>query len=73
MKHNPDDRSDNVERIQENIDNTIEKLEDAEELIEITDNSKTRHDLEEKNDKRRQALDSMKSEIRDEAQDRNME
>lgn len=34
MKRNPDDRSDNVERIQENIDNTIRNMELAEEIIE---------------------------------------
>jgi small acid-soluble spore protein (thioredoxin-like protein) len=70
MKHNPDDRRDNVEKIQRNINRTIANMEAAEEMISITDNEKTRKDLEEKNDRRRDALQSMRTEIQDEANDR---
>lgn len=69
-KHNPDDRSDNVERIQHNINHTIRNMELAEEMIAKTDDSKTRSDLKEKNERRREALNSMRAEIRDEALDR---
>jgi small acid-soluble spore protein (thioredoxin-like protein) len=70
MKNHPDDRSDNVERIQENIDNTYQNIEAAEELIAVTDNSKTRRDLQKKNERRRDALDGLKQEIQDEARAR---
>lgn len=69
-KHNPDDRSDNVERIQHNINHTIRNMELAEEMIAKTDDSRTRADLKEKNKRRREALNSMRAEIRDEALDR---
>ena len=70
MKHNPDDRSDNVERIQENINNTYQKMEAADELIAMTEDPKTRKQLKQKNSRRNDALDSMRSEIKDEAEDR---
>lgn len=69
-KHNPDDRKDNVERIQNNIDNTIQNMETAEEMIAVTDNEKTKKDLKRKNDRRADALDGMRREIKDEAIDR---
>lgn len=70
MKHNPDDRRDNVERIQENIDNTIKNIDDAEEMIAISDNPKSKKSLQEKNNRREEALEGMKKEIQDEAIDR---
>ena len=66
----PDDRSDNVDKIQFNINHTIRNMEAAEELIEKTDDKKMKCDLEEKNDKRRDALQGMREEIRDEAMDK---
>jgi len=70
MKPKPDDRRDNVERLQENINHTIQNIDDAEEMIALSDNPKTRRDLEKKNQRREEALDSMRQEIRDEAIDR---
>jgi small acid-soluble spore protein (thioredoxin-like protein) len=70
MKHNPDDRSDNVERIQFNIDNTIRNIDMAEDIIAKTDDPKTKIALKEKNERREEALDRMRVEIRDEALDR---
>jgi small acid-soluble spore protein (thioredoxin-like protein) len=69
-KPKPDDRSDNVDKIQFNINHTIRNMEAAEELIEKTDGRKNRSDLEEKNDRRREALQGMREEIRDEARDK---
>jgi small acid-soluble spore protein (thioredoxin-like protein) len=66
-KPKPDDRSNNVDRIQFNINHTIRNMEAAEELIEKTDDRKMKEDLEEKNDRRRDALQGMREEIRDEA------
>jgi len=70
MKNHPDDRRDNVEKIQNNIDNTIQNMEAAKEMIAITDNDKTKKNLKEKNKRRDDALDSMRAEIQDEAKDR---
>lgn len=70
MKHNPDDRRDNVDRIKNNIDNTIRNIELAEDMIEVTDDEKMKEALKEKNDRREEALNSMRSEIRDEAIDK---
>ncbi|QNU67725.1 small acid-soluble spore protein Tlp [Ruminiclostridium herbifermentans] len=66
-KPKPDDRSDNVEKIQFNINHTIRNMEAADELIEKTDDKKMKRELEEKNDRRRVALNGMRKEIRDEA------
>ncbi len=64
---NPDNREDNVERIQENIDMTIRKIELADEMIEKTDNPQTKEELRAKNERREQALDGLRKEIKDEA------
>ena len=70
MKHNPDDRKDNVERIQKNINRTIRNIEMADEIIPKTDDDNNRKALEEKNERRLDALDGLRKEIRDEAIDR---
>ena len=70
MKNHPDDRSDNVERIQNNIDNTLRNIEAAEEVIAATPDKKKKKDLKAKNERRNDALDSMRHEIQDEAHDR---
>lgn len=70
MKSKPDDRRDNVERIQYNIDRTILNCELADEMIAKTDDPKMKDTLEEKNERREEALDAMRKEIRDEALDR---
>lgn len=66
----PDDRSDNVKRIKNHIDNTIENMEFAEDLIKTTDNEKTKRELKEKNKRREDALTGLREEIRDEARDK---
>jgi small acid-soluble spore protein (thioredoxin-like protein) len=70
VKHNPDDRRDNVEKIQRNITSTIRNMEAAEEMMAKTDDKKAENNLADKNDKRRKALKSMRKEIKDEAIDR---
>ena len=69
-KPNPDDRRDNVKKIQDHIDNTVQNIEFAEDMMRATDNEKTKHELKEKNKRREDALDGMREEIRDEAKDR---
>ncbi|NLN03974.1 MAG: small acid-soluble spore protein Tlp [Clostridiaceae bacterium] len=66
-KPKPDDRSDNVEKIQYIINRTIQNMELADELIAKTSDENLKQLLIEKNERRRQALDGMREEIRDEA------
>jgi small acid-soluble spore protein (thioredoxin-like protein) len=69
-KPKPDDRRDNVDKIQFNIDNTIKNYELAEELIAKTDDEDLKKTLKEKNKRRLESLDSMRAEIKDEAEDK---
>lgn len=63
----PDDRSDNVKKIQTHIDATIQNMEMADELLAKTDDPQTKRDLAQKNERRRDALGGMRLEIKDEA------
>lgn len=67
MKHNPDDRRDNVDRIQRNIDYTIDNIERADEMIETTSDDKMKQVLKDKNQRREEALEGLRHEIKDEA------
>lgn len=67
-KPKPDDRRDNVNKIQYNIDNTIKNFRLAEDMIALTDDEKTKRDLEQKNKRRLESLEGMKEEIKDEAE-----
>lgn len=70
IKNKPDDRRDNVDKIQHNISNTIENFNLTQEAIEKTDDGKMKKTLEEKNDRREDAINGMKSEMRDESIDK---
>ena len=66
----PDDRSDNVEKLQENVQNTLQNLHETEDYLnKFSDelSSKERHNLEAKNERRKNSIDSFRSEIKDEA------
>ena len=67
MKNKPDDRSDNVEKIQKNIDMTIHNMELADELISKSSDPKAKKELSDKNKRRQQALGGLRHEIKDEA------
>jgi small acid-soluble spore protein (thioredoxin-like protein) len=69
-KPKPDDRRNNVDRIQYNIDKTIQNCELADEMIAKTDDENMKKTLEKKNERREASLDSMRKEIRDEAIDK---
>ncbi|MDR7236710.1 small acid-soluble spore protein Tlp [Neobacillus drentensis] len=66
-KPNPDDRSDNVEKLQAMIQNTENNIEAAEESLALTDSDTQRQQIEAKNERRRESVDSFRSEIHDEA------
>ena len=67
MKPNPDNRADNVERIQRNIDMTMDNIHRANEMIEKTSDQKMKQALNAKNQRRMDALEGMRHEIMDEA------
>ena len=69
-KPKPDDRSDNVEKIEFNIGKTIQNMELADEMIHKTDDERMKRALQEKNKRREEALTGMREEIRDEAKDK---
>lgn len=70
MNNKPDDRRDNVEKIQNSIDHTIRNMEIANDMMDEIDNSKTKEELRAKNERREQALEGMREEIKDEANSR---
>ncbi len=70
MRHKEDDRSNNVDRIQYNIDRTIQNVRIANDMIDETGDDKTREALEAKNDRREEAVTGMRQEIKDEALDK---
>jgi len=70
MKNKPDDRRDNVDRIQYNIDKTIQNSELADEMIVETSDQNMKQTLEEKNKRRESALSNMKKEIKEESIDK---
>lgn len=67
MKPNPDNRRNNVERIQKNISKTIQNYELAEEMLAKTDDERNKRALKAKNERRLEALKGMRKEIKDEA------
>ncbi|MFT4416818.1 small acid-soluble spore protein Tlp [Fredinandcohnia humi] len=72
MTHNrpkPDDRSDNVEKLQDMVQNTIENIEAAEETMAFS-SEEERQNIQAKNQRREESIEALRSEIRDEAQAR---
>lgn len=67
MNAKPDDRSDNIERIQENIDNTMKNISLANEVIAKSDNPEEVENMKQRNERRQESLDAMRCEIKDEA------
>ena len=64
-KPNPDDRSDNAQKIREIIRNTEENLHEAEMGMEFS-NPAERSLIKEKNERRKQSMESLKEEMKDE-------
>lgn len=64
-KPNPDDRSDNVEKLQAMVEDTAQNIDKSEEtMTHLGDEEK--ETIREKNRRREQAIDSMREEITDE-------
>ncbi|MBZ5752259.1 MULTISPECIES: small acid-soluble spore protein Tlp [Metabacillus] len=66
---NRDDRSDNVERLQSMVQNTIENIEEAQDTLQFA-SSEERERIEAKNLRREESINAMREEIKDEAQAR---
>ncbi|MDR4947464.1 small acid-soluble spore protein Tlp [Neobacillus cucumis] len=66
-KPNPDDRSDNVEKLQSMIHNTIENIEAAEDSLACTDSETQKQQIQAKNERRRESIESFRAEVKDEA------
>ncbi|MGX6443345.1 small acid-soluble spore protein Tlp [Neobacillus sp. K501] len=65
-KPKPDDRSDNAEKLQSMIHDTLENIEAAEDSLALTDSDTQRRQIEEKNQRRRESVESYRAEIKDE-------
>lgn len=65
-KHSkPDNRSNNVERIRDIVRNTEENLHEAEISMEFADPMQSEM-MQEKNERRRQSIEALKEEMKDE-------
>ncbi|NEW01989.1 small acid-soluble spore protein Tlp [Bacillus megaterium] len=68
-KPNPDDRSDNVEKLQTMVQNTMKNIEEAEEAAACS-NEEERQRIQQKNHNREVSIEAMRSEIKDESEAR---
>ena len=66
-KPKPDDRSNNVERLQAMVENTLENMNEAEETMRFTENEEERQRIASKNDRRKESIDAMRAEMKDES------
>lgn len=66
MKANPDNRKDNAAKIKKNIDLTRNNIEAANEMINRSDNQRTKEELRAKNERREEAIKGMNKEFKDE-------
>ncbi|WP_163972154.1 small acid-soluble spore protein Tlp [Oceanobacillus halotolerans] len=64
----PDDRSDNVEKLQDMVQNTIQNIEEAHETMKFA-SGEEKEQIKEKNKRREEAIEGMRAEIRDEYHD----
>ncbi|AXI09201.1 small acid-soluble spore protein Tlp [Oceanobacillus sp. 143] len=65
-KPNPDDRTDNVGKLQSMIQNTIENIEEANETMQYSDGVENER-IKAKNKRREEAIEGMREEIKDES------
>ncbi|MBU8906865.1 small acid-soluble spore protein Tlp [Desertibacillus haloalkaliphilus] len=65
----PDDRSDNVEKLQNMVEHTLENIEEAEETMKYTSSQEEKEKIQAKNERREQSIEDMRAEIKDEAHD----
>ncbi|QSX06293.1 small acid-soluble spore protein Tlp [Sedimentibacter sp. zth1] len=66
MAHISKDKRNNIKKIQNSIDNTIENYNEAKKQIEVADSPISISNLKAKNERRLESLSGMKDEIREE-------
>ena len=64
-KPKPDDRSDNAEKLEDMMQNTIENIEKSHETMKFSSED-AREDIKEKNRRREVSIEEMEQEIKDE-------
>ncbi|WP_226034844.1 small acid-soluble spore protein Tlp [Aquibacillus saliphilus] len=64
-KPNPDNRGDNVEKLQNIVQDTIENIEAAHEAIGFS-SEQEKQTIKEKNKRRQESIDGLREEIKDE-------
>ncbi|KPN15207.1 small acid-soluble spore protein Tlp [Bacillus australimaris] len=62
---NPDDRSDNVEKLQDMIENTLDNIDESEAAMALSTEAEKQM-IKQKNENRKMSIDAMRSEIKDE-------
>ncbi|QKY69118.1 small acid-soluble spore protein Tlp [Lentibacillus sp. CBA3610] len=65
-KPKPDDRSDNVEKLQDMVQDTIQNIEEAHDTMQHS-SGEEKEKIEAKNRRREEAIEGMRREIKDEA------
>ena len=70
MKNKLNDRIGDVGEMKHNISNAIENIHLAEKADKKTDDEKVKRNLEAKNEKREEAIDVMRTEIKEESADK---
>lgn len=66
QKPNPDNRADNVDRLQEKVQNTIENIEASHDALAYATEEEQRN-IEDKNKRRNESLRAMRQEIKEES------
>ncbi|WP_141432353.1 small acid-soluble spore protein Tlp [Bacillus sp. 03113] len=64
---NPDDRSDNVAKLQSMINDTIDNFEKAENSLKDSESAEQSLQIQEKNKRRENSINAMRAEIEDES------
>jgi len=64
-KPNPDDRSDNVEKLQEMIHDTYENIAESEDHLRWA-SGEDKENIKAKNERRRESIEGFRAEIKDE-------
>lgn len=62
---NPDDRSDNVEKLQSMIQDTLNNIDESETTLNVT-SEENKDEIINKNKKRKKAIEGFRNEIKDE-------
>ncbi|HEX6593542.1 MAG TPA: small acid-soluble spore protein Tlp [Bacillota bacterium] len=62
----PDDRQDNVEKLQEMVQDTIQNIEESHETLKYSSSEEVKEQIQAKNKRREEAIEGMRAEIKDE-------